>query len=114
MRATLRGSSKGMRASYPKAEDPPGPVGAFSNAAHRGNQTLRVFEDRVEVATQNVLSADTQTVRYGQIAGVSRRAGLSGYSTVVVETRGGARLVVKGMSNRKAAEAVALIEDRLP
>ena len=74
---------------------------------------MRLFEDRVEVSTQNVFSADTQSVRYGRVAGVSRRAGLSGYSTVVIETRGGARLVIKGLTNHKAAAAVDLIEERL-
>ena len=116
--ASLRGSVAGLggmreeQKARKRADTPPGLIAAFSNAAHRGNQTLRVFEDRVELSTQNVLSADSERVRYGQIAGVSRTSGLSGYSTVVIETTGGARLVVKGLPNAKAADALEIIGSR--
>lgn len=66
----------------------------------------------MELTTLNALSAASERVRYGRIAGVARRAGIS-YSSVMIETRGGGRLVIKGLPNARASEAVDLIEERL-
>lgn len=83
-----------------------------SSAARGNNRRLTVFEDRVEVSTLGVLSRRTDRVRYDRIAGVSHEEGLS-YSTVVIETRGGAEISAGGLPKPEAAAAVGLIEERL-
>ena len=114
--ATLRGSAGGLRRQERGSggEADSGAVFSVGSSALKGsgNQRITVYEDAVEVRTLNVLSRDVKRLRYRQIAGVSRRAGIF-FSTVVVETNGGARFAVKGLPNADAALAVELIEERL-
>ena len=116
--ATLRGSAGGLRETRDERETgreaAPGSLASVGSSALKGagNQRITVYEDVVEVRTLNVLSEDVQRLRYRQIAGVSRRAGIF-FSTVVVETNGGARFAAKGLPNADAALAVGLIEERL-
>ncbi len=69
---------------------------------------LAVFEDRVELTTRNLIGNTTESVRYEQMAGLRVDDDVF-YADLVIETRGGGRLLARGLRKKQAREAEELI-----
>lgn len=76
-----------------------------------GQKRLRVFEEGVE-AEQSRWPArpSTETMRHEQVASVGTNAAPFLHVDLIVESRGGARIVVKNLSRRDANAAKELLE----
>jgi hypothetical protein len=75
--------------------------------------SLAVFEDAVEnIAVRGIIATNVQRVRYDQMARVFVRHGIIS-ADLVVETRGGATLEVRGASKREAEHASTVIRERI-
>jgi hypothetical protein len=75
--------------------------------------SLAVFEDAIVVENPSrVYGMDVQRVRYDQMAQVLVRHGVV-FADLIVETRGGGTLEVRGVSKREAEYASTFIRERM-
>jgi hypothetical protein len=79
--------------------------------AKAGWSTLFIFEHGVELRSMGLLGSNVQNIRYDQIAQIIIKRG--GWSTLIIESRGGHTLTVKRVPFSKAEKAREMIQERM-
>ena len=73
---------------------------------------ITIYESGVEFVRSDLIRSEDQRMSYGQIAQVAVRRGLA-FSTLIIESRGGATIVAEGLPKGEVDQAARLIEERM-
>ena len=95
---------------WPTVDESPIAVFRTRAASLNAPTAVRVYEDSVEVTQLGIGARNTHRMRYHQIAQVTVRHRFR--STLVIESSGGATMLVEGMARKDAESARALIRAR--